>query len=251
MATFIGTEEEFNKYIGPFCRNDVKSFTKGIKKRLGGVCEFCGEKKELHAAHMSGLERPKIIGQLLQKYKKDDYIYNVNIEHFKDEFQDEHKPVISHFYFLCQQCHDKYHANQITSDLLKKKRKADNILVYTKRDLVDFYKRKEERVQDYIKRLLNNLYNLGFLNQEDIVNLQDKNYCLKTFGLELPWLEKEKDKIKQWGYNRYYVGDKFLGIYYVCSQWHKKNFNKYEQKLTLWINELFKRNGYEKLIIKK
>lgn len=60
MAVFVGTIEEFNRYIGPRVRNVVNIITKGYKKDVG-KCEHCPSADDLESAHITGKERPVII----------------------------------------------------------------------------------------------------------------------------------------------------------------------------------------------
>ena len=62
-ARFIGNFDDFKRYIGPKCHNDVNIFCKGERNKHKGICEWCGCKHELQYAHIK--ERPVIIKEIL------------------------------------------------------------------------------------------------------------------------------------------------------------------------------------------
>jgi hypothetical protein len=73
MSKFIGTMDDYHKFIGPRIRNIVNTFTKKERDKRQGICEFCREKKELQSAHKHGKERKIIIGvgaQIAKSYDK-------------------------------------------------------------------------------------------------------------------------------------------------------------------------------------
>ena len=107
MATFIGTSKEFHKYIGPMIRNHICTITKKIKKERNYICEHCGEKQELEAAHIKSKERQTIINNILNKYLTDEII-TVNIQDIIIEIMNEHNPIETCFKFLCYKCHCSY-----------------------------------------------------------------------------------------------------------------------------------------------
>lgn len=68
-AFFYGTLQDFNKNIGPRCRNEVQLICKSERELQGGVCEYCGKQNcVLDSAHV--VERPVIIKSILKRYKK-------------------------------------------------------------------------------------------------------------------------------------------------------------------------------------
>lgn len=110
MATFIGTEDEFNIFIGPRMRNKIPPLTKAAKAAANNICQHCGRKvAELDAAHVHGRERKEIIHSVLEKYRAGDS-YSVNLQAFEREFVNAHYPIEEAFLFLCKNCHNNYDA---------------------------------------------------------------------------------------------------------------------------------------------
>ena len=110
MATFIGTEDEFNTFIGPRMRNKIPPLTRAAKAAANNICQHCGRKvAELDAAHVHGRERKEIIHSVLEKYRAGDS-YSVNLQTFEREFVNAHYPIEETFLFLCKDCHNDYDA---------------------------------------------------------------------------------------------------------------------------------------------
>lgn len=113
MASFVGTEEEFKRYIGPRARNLVQQITRAYKQDIG-QCEHCKTKNQLHAAHVQGKDRNNLILRAL-----DGHIYNniitIELAVFEKSFSDLHYPLDETILVLCKTCHDKYDNKQETS----------------------------------------------------------------------------------------------------------------------------------------
>lgn len=110
MATFIGTEDEFNIFIGPRMRNKVQSLTKKAKNVANNICQHCENSfAELEAAHVHGRERRDIIRSVLEEYRDGDF-FNVDLQEFEQKFVNAHYPIEETFLFLCRDCHAKYDA---------------------------------------------------------------------------------------------------------------------------------------------
>lgn len=65
-ANFIGTEEDFNRYLGGFCRNLVQKITRPYKNSIGKCENYGTTEKQLDAAHIHGNERKEIISKILK-----------------------------------------------------------------------------------------------------------------------------------------------------------------------------------------
>ena len=105
-AKFIGSFDEFKRYVGPKCRNEVNIFCKSEREARQGICEYCGQKHVLQSAHIK--ERPIIIRDILDNYYKIGAdLYEVNLEDFFIRFKNAHLPIEDHIFFLCKVCHDK------------------------------------------------------------------------------------------------------------------------------------------------
>ena len=105
-AKFIGSFDEFKRYVGPKCRNEVNIFCKSEREKHHGICEYCGQKQVLQSAHIK--ERPVIIKEILDlNYQIGTDLYEVILEDFFVKFKDAHMPIADHIFFLCKSCHDK------------------------------------------------------------------------------------------------------------------------------------------------
>lgn len=106
MARFIGTQEEFIKFIGGYTRNKVQYMSQKYRKGIA-KCEHCNTKKDLQSAHVKGRERVNIIGEILSGYINDDII-DIDLQEFEDRYISEHQPVEKTFKILCRRCHTEY-----------------------------------------------------------------------------------------------------------------------------------------------
>ncbi len=272
MGTFIGNKLEFKKYFGGYCRNKVHEITNQYRKSRNGICEYCKNKEELQAAHVQGFERVKLIELILDEYfKVGDDEYLVDLDTFEKEFIKAHQPIDKNFHFLCHKCHAKYdkgvlseaeilqeknnysNKSNIIEKISKKTLCLDNNIKNTTNEVHrntsnelhkntdnELYKNEEESVQDYVKRLLNILFSKKLLSEEMILQLQNKEYCTITFGINYPLLEQDINKIKPAGKARYYTTFKLQNKYYVCKEWWKEKFPIYERKLEEWVNKIAK-----------
>ncbi len=102
------------------------------------------------------------------------------------------------------------------------------------------FKKEEESIQKYVKRLFTLLYDNNYLDDKTLIMLQDKIYCRLAFGIDYPLLITDAREIKdKKGHNRYWTKFKLNDTYYVCSEWWKDKFHIYEQLLHDWINMKF------------
>jgi ribosome-binding protein aMBF1 (putative translation factor) len=110
MARFIGTIDDYEKYIGPRIKNVVNTFAKSERDSRNRKCEFCGKNAELESAHKHGKERKQLIKEALKKYDNGTY-FDVDVEKCEHDILELHNPINSVFYFLCRECHRKYDSN--------------------------------------------------------------------------------------------------------------------------------------------
>ena len=104
-AFFRGSFDDFKRYVGPKCRNEVNIFCKAERESHNGICEYCGQKAQLQSAHI--IERPIIIHDILERtFKTGDDCYDVDLEAFFDLFKQEHMPIRDRIFFLCKNCHE-------------------------------------------------------------------------------------------------------------------------------------------------
>lgn len=260
---FIGSLSEFKKFFSIYCKNKVVQMTKSIKNEKENICEYCKQKRELETVYIKGSDRINVIESILNKnFKQSETVdnYFVDLHKFEEYFIDAQKPIEKHFYFLCNDCHKKYDKNEISEDQIRKK------INYTKnegrklilgcpvydpfRDYIakkpkvplEFYKRGNESMQDYVKRLLVLCRDHNLLTPNRLAQLQDLRWCKEHIGLQYPWLEKHRWKTIVSGHRRYYKGFTLLcngTKYFVCSQWWKDLFEDYEYNLRKWVESLF------------
>jgi hypothetical protein len=113
MATFIGTEKEFIKFVGPLIRNLIQNKTRPHKKKAAkGVCEGCKETRELQAAHVHGNDRLQIIRAVLSAHNSDGVV-KCELELVVKKIISAHMPIGDFFKFLCESCHKDYDAGKL------------------------------------------------------------------------------------------------------------------------------------------
>ena len=100
----------------------------------------------------------------------------------------------------------------------------------------------KESVQDWVKRVLTYLYHYNKLDEQELRNLQDSNYCKHTFGLQYALLIESEDEndITFAGHKRYWTKFRLGERYFVCSQWWSDKSNTYITKFGNWINKVNK-----------
>lgn len=119
MAIFEGTIQEFHDVIGPRIRNAINNFTRNYRQKLNGICENCGQKTELHSAHVHGRKRRTIIEKVLEKYSNNGII-SCDIKEAENQILKEHLPVEENFKFLCHKCHVAYDSQGEKCNISKK-----------------------------------------------------------------------------------------------------------------------------------
>lgn len=179
MAQLTCTFDEFISFIDPKIRNDVQSVTKPKKKKLGHICQHCGNKvKELQAAHKHDFSKKSIIKSILDDYKSEEGKYIIsNLLKVINKIKDKHKSD-EVFFFLCKKCHDKYDNSNKIKNTVKNISKNDNtdnydlkqiILTLFKENQKKFYTPKnmfeiiQKRNTKYYADTLWGLWKQGFL----------------------------------------------------------------------------------------
>ncbi len=196
MAHFIGTKDEFIKYIGGYCRNKVNAITRNERLLHNKICQHCKKTNtELESAHVSGQERNVIIeGILKQFFKIHDNYYNVDLNKFEELFICCQTPVNEHFLFLCKDCHSKYDANNKIKNNLSKGEKEmhlSNTSIYkNETDIIEKYKYwlgqtgyKSSTINQYywgIKQIINEEHYSSWQEVADNINKLMIDY--NTFG---------------------------------------------------------------------
>jgi hypothetical protein len=119
MAVFVGTIEEFTRYVGPRVKNVVNAVTRDYRRDIGRCeCEGCPrhegpcpETVNLESAHITGRERPVIIKDILKDHIHNAQI-NINLEQFELAFEEKHYPLDEFIKVLCRKCHTEYDKKQ-------------------------------------------------------------------------------------------------------------------------------------------
>jgi hypothetical protein len=149
MASFIGTHQEFRRYIGPMLRNLVHQITK-IHKAEISACEHCGSKENLESAHVKDRDRNEIIDFILKEFTTNEVI-TVNLRVFEKKFKEEHHPIEKSILILCRNCHRLYDEPEPSipkQKILKSESSASN-------------KQKELKVAYYLSRFEHGKLGLG------------------------------------------------------------------------------------------
>lgn len=108
----------------------------------------------------------------------------------------------------------------------------------------DLLKRENEKTQDWIKRILIYLDKNNLLTDDELENLQNFEYSKENFGIQYPLLiDDEKKGYDNTGRFRYWSkwlnsNDRYMGKYYVCSQWWKGLKDKYEFLINKWLKKI-------------
>lgn len=91
--------------------------------------------------------------------------------------------------------------------------------------------------QDYLKKTLKTLFDYGLIPRSELELLQQKDYCMKTFALSFPLLEKDPEKrIDKKGHARYYWYP--IGGFYICNDWWKDKIPVHIEKFNEWLLRL-------------
>lgn len=113
MASFIGTNKELRRYIGPRLRNLVQQITRSHKANVA-ACEHCGTSENLESAHVRGRDRNEIIDLVASEYTTNE-IVTIELGVFEEQFKAEHEPIEKSILILCRPCHRKYDAKGQTA----------------------------------------------------------------------------------------------------------------------------------------
>jgi len=103
----------------------------------------------------------------------------------------------------------------------------------------DLAPKKDESVQDFVKRTFSKLIEKNLLSDAGIKQLFDKQFCKETFGIQYALLQTDLKKcVDRTGHSRYWKKFKIANTYYCCSEWWKDNFPLYTEKLAKWLESL-------------
>jgi len=124
MASFIGTNKEFRRYIGPMLRNLVQQITRKYRSTIS-ACQHCGGEMQLQSAHVHGRNRNEIIDHILAKFTYNNVV-TVDLIIFEKHFKDEHIPLEKTILILCRKCHMKYDSNDNITSQEQETKDVDN-----------------------------------------------------------------------------------------------------------------------------
>ncbi|NVK43182.1 MAG: hypothetical protein HWE39_18205 [Oceanospirillaceae bacterium] len=223
MASFVGTLDEFIKYINPRVKNVINGLSRAYKAEVG-QCEHCGSVDAiLEAAHVTGRERPVIIEEVLSDFINGEVI-TVDLDVFESRLITAHEPIDKIIKALCRPCHIQYDnsGNQprTTSSVEGPEASQDEVnnCIVTNSDITNYLRE-----------------NVPSLPSNVIVNLLSAEYCRRIFGVHFSVLKETPlnasiEELREYarinGYNRWSTqnpiivnGRQFL----VLTQWYEKN----------------------------
>lgn len=220
MASFIGTFDEFIKYINPRAKNVVNYLAKTHKLNKG-KCEHCSSATEtLEAAHIAGRERPKIMEEILDEFRNGEII-TVDLEVFENLFLQAHEPIDKVILVLCRKCHNEYDLNQLQSSAPENY--TDDVTEAT--SAVESQLMTNSQITDAIRRLVPDL------DDEQVDKLKDPAYCRNKFLInyavlkEIP-IHSNQESIRNYaqvnGHNRWSTQRPIVrkgACFLVTTQW--------------------------------
>lgn len=111
-ASFAGTMAEFHLYVGPAIRNQVAAFTHRARVKQGGVCQACGQVRELQSVHPRNSGRRDLIEKTLAKYlDKDGVLHIPDLAAAVGEIMAVQRGVP--YLWLCRADHNKYERGEL------------------------------------------------------------------------------------------------------------------------------------------
>lgn len=104
---------------------------------------------------------------------------------------------------------------------------------------LEWLRKPSELIQDWIKRVVPKLLSGGYISDNEIRKLHDKQYSKDTFDIAYPLLcDRQAEAIDEKGHYRYWRNWR-LQNYYVCSQWWKDSQYIYQEKINAWMSRLY------------
>jgi 5-methylcytosine-specific restriction endonuclease McrA len=236
MASFVGTKEEFKRYIGPMLRNLVQQLTRKYKSEVG-KCEHCGSVESLEAAHVHGKDRNALIDNILDDYTYENII-TIDLSQFEQHFRKGHRLIDETILILCRKCHSKYDS-QSPIDSPRKKQKEQLLNNKSSKGKRLFSNREiQSRISASAKHLPSNeLDKLCDPISKEIFNISYELF------LKVPKNMNEDSKRKavkdSKGINRWtwkFEFEKGGFIYAITTQW----FEKSDILVKNWLNKMEK-----------
>lgn len=189
MAEFTGTIQEFTTFIGGYSRNKVQSITRKYRKDKK-KCEECSSKtKHLHAAHIRGKERPKIIADILSNHIANDIVH-VDLMEFEEKFIAAHTPIHETIRILCHSCHVKYDRLEAGSDVIYEQEEANEEVAA---------KQEADATEEHIKLSMSKTSAIQFVASKINQPLSNSNVVFANSNktVSVWWLEPGIEKFKE------------------------------------------------------
>jgi len=220
MGMFIGSYKEYHKYIGPRIRNAVNLIARNERMNRKGECEECKKQRELQSAHRHGMERKKIIENVLEKYIEMKTT-GIDLELIEKEILEMHYPIESTFRFLCMECHKKYDSKQSLHE--------DNDITLTIEEEDEITKEYSEIGKDEVTKVINRIP-LWLKNGNQINSTILITYLRIRENNDNILIDDLKKATK--------LGDKFESNFdqmrYISKNNHAKVFQVQDGKIELW-----------------
>lgn len=179
IASFIGTNKDFKRFIGPRTRNRVNAITRAYL-RSHGQCQHCqATDRRLEAAHVTGRERTVIIDGIVEEFTNDETI-TIDLEVFEAKFEAEHHPISENILALCNSCHRKYDAPMANPEPLE----APN-LPEGQPDTNDGELPSNSEITDYFRAMVPHR-----LPDGEIESLCKARYCKEIFNINFVVLKE-------------------------------------------------------------
>jgi hypothetical protein len=166
MASFTGTEEDFNTYIGPRIKNLVNQIVRKDRGARNGICQRCCKKSELDSAYVHGKDSRTLIKMALKDFDKSSYI-EVDLIKFEELLIEYHQPVAETFLFLCQECHREY---DVESEFTATNNNTEDKEIQKVLNRIDRWFRNRNQINSKILYAFINLYK-KFDGNVDVHNL--------------------------------------------------------------------------------
>lgn len=94
------------------------------------------------------------------------------------------------------------------------------------------------KIGQFVQYNMKKLFEKNLISQDEINNLQNKDYSNKIFDQNYEILRSsDKEITGADGRNRYYANEKFFGDYYLCSQWVVRHWKPFRD----WLDKMNKR----------
>lgn len=236
MASFVGTKEEFKRYVGPMLRNLVQQLTRKHKLEVG-QCEHCGTTETLEAAHIHGKDRGTIIDKILNNYTNNNVV-TIDLGNFEQHFRKEHKIIDETILILCKSCHTKYDSQHIIEapQTTQSKKSSTQKSKENSPDKNSSDKLKEKRLFSNQEIQLKISKVAQQLSTNDLENLCNPLFSKELFKISFPIFKKvpkettlelksaavkDSNGISRWTWK--YEFEKGGYLYAITTQWYPRN----------------------------